>query len=199
MYFNLKHSRNISLLIALLFVFTIVPFTLSGCSKTSTVAPAKPSAAAIQAALTQRVNKFFASQGKAPYGIYQFTNIQLYKALKKNPNKYFLMDIRTPSTFEGIPGYQQGHIGGAVNIPYLDIPKAIKENKIPKDKIVVTICPTGQLANQAAGILRLLGYNAYALRLSMSGWNQKLDVLPPKHTLPNYPLVMGTAPGTFKP
>jgi len=147
---------------------------------------AEPSPAAVQQAIQQRVDAFFAAQHNAPYGTYQFTDEQLYAALKKNPGRYFLIDIRTPSTWQGIPGYRQGHLAGAVNIPYLDIPKVVKEHRIPKDKVVVTMCPTGQLSNQTAGVLRLLGYNAYALRGGVNGWKQA-----------HYPLVSGAAPGHF--
>lgn len=147
-------------------------------------APSEPSPAAIQQAVVKRVDHFFAAQHNAPYGTYQFTDKELYSAIQKNPGKYALIDIRTPSTWNGIPGYQDGHVAGAVNIPYPQIPAAIKEHRIPADKIVVAMCPTGQLSNQTAGVLRLLGYNAYALRGGVNGW--KADHLP---------LVAGSASG----
>lgn len=160
-----------------------VTFAFAGVTNT---AAAELSPAAVQQAIQQRVDAFFAAQRNAPYGTYQFTDQQLYAALRKNPGKYVLIDIRTPSTWNGIPGYRQGHVAGAVNIPYLQIPAALREHRIPTGKVVVTMCPTGQLSNQTAGVLRLLGYQAYALRGGVNGWRQA-----------HYPLVTGAAPGAF--
>ncbi|MDA8144956.1 MAG: rhodanese-like domain-containing protein [Thermaerobacter sp.] len=168
-------------------------------------APAQPSSAAVQTAIAQRVESYYnhAFDNKT-MATYQITTKQLYGDLKADPSKYFLMDVRKPKNTVnfGITayGYDGNHIPGAVSIPYGPaVAKAIADNAIPKDKTIVTICYTGQWANQTAALLRLLGYHAYALHLSMSDWNQKTDVLPPKHTVPNYPLVTGTKPGTFKP
>ncbi|MDA8066884.1 MAG: rhodanese-like domain-containing protein [Thermaerobacter sp.] len=178
---------------------------LAGCgvppSATTPAAPAKASTAAVQKAVVQRVDTYFANEAKAPLGgSYQISTAALYKALQKNPNQFLLLDVRMPSGPATAPGYAQGHIGGAVNVPYPDLAKNLnKIKKLDQGRPIVTICYTGQWANQSEAILRLLGYNAYALHLSMSDWNQKTDILPPKHTVPNYPLVTGTKPGTFKP
>lgn len=173
---------------------------LAGCgaqtaSAPSTTAPAKPSAAAVQAALVKRVDTYFANQGKDQS--YQLTTTALYNALKTDPTKYFVVDVRMPSGTAQAPGYVQGHIGGAINIPFPDLAKHL--NELPKDKPIVTVCYTGHWASQSAAVLRLLGYDAYALHFSMSDWNQQDDMLPAKAAIPNYPMVTGTAPGTFAP
>ena len=146
--------------------------------------------------LVSQVQQYFVKAKTASLGTsYQVTTAELDQDLKSNPGKYFLMDVRLPTGPSKAPGYQQGHIPGAVNIPYFDVGKDL--GQIPKNKIIVTICYTGQWANQTAAILRLLGYRAYALHLSMSDWNQHLDILPHRTQVPNYPLVTGTKPGTF--
>ncbi|CAB1128300.1 putative sulfurtransferase [Candidatus Hydrogenisulfobacillus filiaventi] len=156
-----------------------------------------PSPAAVQAALVARVDRYFAQAGAN--GTYQITTKQLYQDLQRDPQNYFVMDVRLPQNKDNYGviayGYDGYHIPGAVSIPYPDVAKDL--SRIPRNKTVVTVCYTGQWANQTAAILRLLGYKAYALHLSMSDWNQRTDVLPPRAKVPDYPLVSGTQPGTF--
>ena len=117
--------------------------------------------------LVSQVQQYFVKAKTASWGTScQVTTAELDQDLKSNPGKYFLMDVRLPTGPSKAPGYQQGHIPGAVNIPYFDVGKNLSQ--IPQNKIIVTICYTGQWANQTAAILRLLDYRAYALHLSMS-------------------------------
>ncbi len=177
---------------------------LAGCGTTA-AAPATPSPAAVQTAIAQRVEAYYNSAfNDKTMPTYQITAGQLDAALKTNPSNFFLMDVRKPNNTVnyGITsyGYNDEHIPGAVSIPYGPaVATAIANNQIPKDKTIVTICYTGQWANQTAAMLRLLGYKAYALHLSMSAWNQLTDVIPGINKVPNYPLVAGSAPGTFSP
>ena len=159
---------------------------------------------AVQQELNARMEKFFADQKPFPYGTYQYTDRSLLLAISKDPSKYALIDIRTPTYhdffcgvhsnkhvcvgrgWQRIYGYAQGHVPGAQNIPYLNLPAAIKGNTIPKNKTVIVMCPTGQLSNQTAGVLRMLGYDAYALRGGVNGWKKA-----------GYPIVIGKEPGTM--
>ncbi len=72
--------------------------------------------------------------------------------------------------------YKIGHIKGAVNVKFSDIP-AYFENKIKPyeyDKIVL-VCGHGQISSYTTQLLRLMGYgNVYSMRWGMSAWNPKL-------------------------
>lgn len=72
--------------------------------------------------------------------------------------------------------YDQGHIEGAVLIPW---GKGMQEkfSILPKDDTFVVHCYSGQTAGQAVAILRLLGYDAVSMKSGMgtpvtapSGW-----------------------------
>lgn len=158
----------------------------------------------VDAILQDRLNSFISDQKPHPYGTYQYTDRELLLAINKSPEKYYLVDVRTPSYnkffcgassdkhvcvgrgWQRIYGYQQGHVPGALNIPYLTLADAVKENKIPKNKTVIFMCPTGQLSNQVAGVFRMLGYKSYALRGGVNGWKKN-----------GYPIAIGDAPGTL--
>ncbi len=163
---------------------SVASVLLVGLGNVANAASSEAKSAMIQRAVVKRVDHFFAAQHNAPYGTYQFTDNQLYSAIRKAPGKYVLIDIRTQSTWNGIPGYREGHVAGAINIPYPQIPVAIKDHRIPTGKTVVVMCPTGQLSNQTAGVLRILGYDAYALRGGVNGWKAARK-----------PLVVGPQPG----
>ncbi|KPU45321.1 thiosulfate sulfurtransferase PspE precursor [Oxobacter pfennigii] len=75
--------------------------------------------------------------------------------------------------------YANGHIEGAVNIPFA---KGMQQkfNTLPKDKKIIVYCYTGQTAGQTVAILRLLGYDAVSLNAGMgmpsnapAGWLNK--------------------------
>lgn len=190
--------------VPVLLVATGLVGLLAGCGAAASPS-ASPSPAAIQSAVAQRVEAYYNNAfNDKTMPTYQITAPQLNAALKTDPSKFFLMDVRKPTNTVnyGITayGYDGEHIPGALSIPYGPaVATAIANNQIPKDKTIVTICYTGQWANQTAAMLRLLGYRAFALHLSMSAWNQLTDVIPPKSSVKNLPLVSGTAPGTYGP
>lgn len=43
--------------------------------------------------------------------------------------------------------------------------------KLPRDKDVIVHCDTGQQQNKAVTVLRLLGYNAYAMKWGYMSWS----------------------------
>ncbi|NJO90036.1 MAG: hypothetical protein HC831_14620 [Chloroflexia bacterium] len=91
----------------------------------------------------------------------------VYDELGKN---ILVIDIRKPEYFN------KGHIKGAVNLDFKDIPEYF-ESKIKPfeyDKIIIA-CYSGQYASYTTSLLRLMGYgNVYSLRWGMSGWNKEL-------------------------
>ena len=76
-------------------------------------------------------------------------------------DKYFLLDIRDEDS------YKEGHIKGTKNIFWMDLLKQENLDKLPKDRDIVIICYVGHTASQILVALRLLGYNAKALKFGM--------------------------------
>ena len=69
--------------------------------------------------------------------------------------------------------YANGHLKGAINIPYKQIAKKENLAKLQKDKKIVLICYTGHTASYSAMFLNELGYEAMAMKNGMMGWNDK--------------------------
>lgn len=83
-----------------------------------------------------------------------------------------VIDLRGPES------YSKGHINGAVNKQFTDLPEyfesAIKPFEFEK---IILVCDDGQVSSYATSLLRLKGYgNVYALRWGMSGWNKSFAV-----------------------
>lgn len=91
----------------------------------------------------------------------------LRETLARDGAEYFLVDVREDYEYEGI-----GHIPGARWIEFNAA--ALPENLdlLPRDRKIVTICYTGNMAAQLSTALRLLGYEAFVLDLGMAGWTQ---------------------------
>jgi rhodanese-related sulfurtransferase len=87
------------------------------------------------------------------------TPLDLKKDLDKDPNKYFLLDIRKPEDFK------TGHIKGAKNIFWKDLIDNV--DKLPKDKKIVLICYVGHTSSQMLVSLKLLGYDVISLKFGM--------------------------------
>lgn len=72
------------------------------------------------------------------------------------------------------PQYRQGHIKGAVNKRFEDLPTYFEAGIKPFtfDKIIL-VCEDGQLSSYTVALLRLMGYgNTYAMRWGMGSWNK---------------------------
>lgn len=66
---------------------------------------------------------------------------------------YIIVDVRTQAE------YNQGHIKGAINIPY-DI---ISKNDFDKDTVIFVYCQSGNRSETAYHTLNSLGYRVYDL------------------------------------
>ena len=97
---------------------------------------------------------------KAPY-----VNIQTIKKWQSANRDFLFVDVRLPSEFN------QGHLPGAVNIPYDEVEKRKKE--IPLDKPVVFYCTLSSWrAPYGANVMADAGLNnVYILEGGASGWN----------------------------
>jgi rhodanese-related sulfurtransferase len=80
-----------------------------------------------------------------------------------------VLDLRSPNQFT------DGHIKGAVNKKFEDIPSYFETGIKPfeYDKIVL-VSEDGQVSSYATCLLRLMGYgNVYSMRWGMSAWSNK--------------------------
>jgi rhodanese-related sulfurtransferase len=80
-----------------------------------------------------------------------------------------IIDLRDKGAF------YSGHIKGAVNIQFENLPSYFMKEIKPfeSDKIII-VCEDGQKSAYTTSLLRLMGYgNVYAMRSGMSGWNKK--------------------------
>lgn len=79
-----------------------------------------------------------------------------------------IIDLRTEEL------YAKGHISGAVNKQFGELPEYFESGIKPfgYDKIII-VCDDGQLSGYTTSLLRMMGYgNVYAMRWGMGGWNK---------------------------
>jgi rhodanese-related sulfurtransferase len=82
-----------------------------------------------------------------------------------------IIDVRPTEAYAG------GHIVNAKNIPLANIESGPDPVKKKKDKVLLTVCDTGQLARRAADSLRKAGYeSAFSLQGGLTAW--RTDNLP---------------------
>ncbi len=93
-----------------------------------------------------------------------------------------LMDAEEEMTVVSIrqaDAYSEGHIEGAINIPF-GAGMQTQFAQLPKDEKVYVYCYSGQTAGQTVGIMRLLGIDAVSVKSGMgtagtggSGWSNE--------------------------
>lgn len=96
------------------------------------------------------------------------TGDTLYSKINNDDKDIFLLDVREPMEFS------EHKIPGAVNIPLGEIFMPEIQNKIPKDKKIVTICSHGNRSMVAAFALAQKGIESSSLTGGMAQWNQVL-------------------------
>lgn len=95
----------------------------------------------------------------------QVSQDALVKMQADKNSRVFVLDVRTPQEFAA------GHVPGAVNIPYDQVPSHLGE--IPKDDEIVLYCHSGRRAGLAAEELAANGYTKLAhLEGDMQGWQK---------------------------
>ncbi len=94
----------------------------------------------------------------------------IYMWLKMKKTDFQVVDVRIGS--EASRQYKDGHIPGAIYIPYDEIFKTENLKKLPKDKKIILVCHMGVSEALLIVPLRLLGYDAYGMLLGMSGWQK---------------------------
>ncbi len=84
----------------------------------------------------------------------------------QHPDHLYVLDVRTPQE------YADGHVPGAVNVPYDQLASRLAE--VPKDKDVVLYCKSGRRAGIAADVLAANGYKRLShLEGDMNAWVEK--------------------------
>ncbi|MFW5996131.1 MAG: rhodanese-like domain-containing protein [Halanaerobiaceae bacterium] len=109
-------------------------------------------------AVEEAVNDYFANLPEDNAMIAQDQFVEKVKA----DEDLFILDIRQSDV------YEEGHIEGAVNLPWG--PDAIPDNldKLPGDETIYVYCYTAQTANQAVALLNFAGFEAKSVKL---GWD----------------------------
>jgi rhodanese-related sulfurtransferase len=83
-----------------------------------------------------------------------------------HPDHLYVLDVRTPQE------YAEGHVPGAINVPYDQLASRLAE--VPKDKDVVLYCKSGRRAGIAADVLAANGYKRLShLEGDMNAWVEK--------------------------
>lgn len=77
-----------------------------------------------------------------------------------------ILDVRSPEEFA------QGHVPGAVNMAYDQVPARVDELAVYRDGDVVVYCEHGGRAGKAAASLQAAGFNVLHLEGDMSGWRK---------------------------
>ncbi|AOM82386.1 respiratory selenite reductase-associated lipoprotein SrrE [Salisediminibacterium beveridgei] len=86
------------------------------------------------------------------------------KTIFENPEDYFILDVRDTTTFI------EGHIPGAVSIPFRVSGIEHLYVELPEDKTIYVVCFSGHTASQTVGMLNAAGYDAKALQFGMGGY-----------------------------
>lgn len=156
-------------LIILLIVGSLMALTaVAGCGgESSAGTPAAPAPDPGQV-LADRALKTIAATGSGEYSANSIKGADLTKKLADpmEKGKLYILDIRSKKD------YDNGHVEGAVNMEWAKWADPANIKMLPAEKKIVVVCYTGNTAAQAAMGLRMLGYDAVALRAGMNGWTQ---------------------------
>jgi rhodanese-related sulfurtransferase len=98
-------------------------------------------------------------------GNWQVKAADVAQWIKQGKKDFLVVDVRmNPQE------YKSGHIPGAIFIPYNAILKPENLKKLPKDKMIVLACVTGQTQNLPVLALRALGYDARTISFGHTAW-----------------------------
>jgi rhodanese-related sulfurtransferase len=116
-------------------------------------------------AVVQRVtNEYLTSLPKHDY--YDVMAEDVFKRIQGGKQDFVIVDVRVPKDKK----FDQGHLPGAMFIGVMDLARPENLAKLPRDKDIIVHCDTGQQQNKAVTVLRLLGYNAYAMKWGYMSW-----------------------------
>jgi rhodanese-related sulfurtransferase len=78
---------------------------------------------------------------------------------------YVIVDVRSAAD------YADGHLPGAIHIPWRTLADEGTLESLPVDKTIITYCYSGHTGQIAATMLKLLGYDAVNMQYGMMAWN----------------------------
>lgn len=84
--------------------------------------------------------------------VYVSISAEAAKSLMDSESDYTVLDVRTPEE------YAEGHIEGAVLIPYDEIENRAEDELPDKEKLILVYCRSGRRSKIAAQALAELGY-----------------------------------------
>ncbi len=116
---------------------------------------------AIRRASPAQLAKYFEAKLSAELGPHNVKRL-----LEHCPDEVLILDVRTPE------GYRAGHLPGAVNIPFEELPTRAKE--LSKQKEIITYCwnVTCLLCTKAAYVLATRGYRVKEMIGGIAEWQR---------------------------
>lgn len=147
-------------------ILTVLASLLAGCGSSD-----ETTATIEENALTRRAADVFSSAGgsDSEYPDNTITAEELYAKLQDPAEAATLSLLDTRPAVELSA---QGAIPGSLWIQMQQVVNPDSLAKIPADKTIVCISPTGHTANQVASTLRWLGWDAILLKYGMGSWTQ---------------------------
>ncbi|GIK84571.1 MAG: hypothetical protein BroJett026_00520 [Betaproteobacteria bacterium] len=98
---------------------------------------------------------------------YEFLADDVAKMIREGRTDFVIVDVRVPKAKK----FDVAHLPNAVFIAAQDVAKPESLALLPKDKKVIVHCDTGQQQNKVLTVLRLLGYDAYAMKWGYMAWS----------------------------
>ena len=110
------------------------------------------------------------SQIPPPKSNPQVSEDTMIHAHEINSATQILVDMRSYAS------YEFGHIEGSINYPYDQLSRYLQEDylPLPRESMIVFICPYGEESLLMAHLARELGYQATSLVDGYQGYNQSI-------------------------
>lgn len=164
-----RYSKFLILLMLIVGLMLPTIFMAIGCGEEETTTTVEETTATVDEtqAVAERANEVLSADS----GDYSGNSIKADKlsqmlADPATMDTLYVLDIRAAED------YAAGHIEGATNIAFTKWAEPDSLDMLPTDKTIVVVCYTGHTAAEVVGGLRMLGYDAIALRAGMMGWTQ---------------------------
>jgi rhodanese-related sulfurtransferase len=118
-----------------------------------------------QAVVQRAADQFLSGLEKNAW--YDVTADDVMARIKAGKADFVILDVRVPKDRK----FDKGHLPGAMFAAAYDVAKPETLAKLPKDKDIIVHCDTGQQQNKVVAALRMMGYNAYAMRFGYMAWS----------------------------
>lgn len=124
-----------------------------------TVTTARP--AKIVRATPAQLKRYFALKLAAELGPHNVKRL-----IDSGDRGFVILDVRSAD------GFRQGHLPGAINIPFEELPARMKE--LPKNQEIISYCwnVTCLLCTKASYVLASKGYHAREMIGGITSWQQ---------------------------